>query len=242
MPFACMLALNYAGLRIKRIKPMRMKLVLAATAALSLGATGIASANVVETGSIASTGAASYAGGLNVVMSQYDTLTLPTLNSLVLTITTNEAANVAVNNTSATDYSFTNGTASVNMILTGPGGLFQLLTTSATVASGTAFANSTTNFPGLTGTTTYTTTLSGASLAPFEGTGNFSLTFVGLTGSGAFSGTSSAPSNTLFFGGGANIGVDVTADFQNAPEPASLAVLGTAIAGIGIMRRRKRAA
>lgn len=222
---------------------MRIKFLLAATAALSVAAAGMASANVVETGSIASTTASSYGGsGLNVVLSQYDTSTLPTLNALVLTITTSEAANVAVSNTSqTTDYGFTNGTATVLIQLTGAGAT-TVLTTSATVSTGTAFKNATTNFPGLTGTTTYTTTISGASLSPYEGTGNFTLNFLGLSGSGSYSGTSGAPSNTLFFGGGASIGVNVIADFQNVPEPASLAILATAIAGIGMMRRRGRAA
>ena len=231
------------GIGSEGIRTMRMNSILAATAALSLSAIGIAHANVVETGSIASQGASSYNfPGSNVVLSKYDTLTLPTLNDIILTVSTTEAANVAVNNVSGTDYGFTNGTATVIINLTGPGGLNTFLTTVATVTSGTAFGSSITNFPGLTGTTTYTTTISGAGLAAYEGIGNITLNFLGLTGSGSFNGTSSAPSDTLFFGGGAHIGVDVTATFENAPEPASLAILGSAIIGIGMIRRRARVA
>jgi hypothetical protein len=211
---------------------------LVAVAAVSIGT---AHADVIETGSIASQGASAYNyPGANVVLAQYDTLSLPTLNALILTVKTSEAANVAVNNVSGTDYGFTNGTATVIIGLTGPGGLSTYLNTVATVSMGTALGNSITNFAGLTGPTTFTTTITGASLATYEGPGTVTLNFLGITGSGSFNGTSSAPSNTLFFGGGANIGVDVTADFVNAPEPASLALLGSALAGIGFIRRRAR--
>jgi hypothetical protein len=180
------------GIRPEGIKTMRMKLVLAATTMLSLTAIGMARANVIETGSIASQTAVSYASpGSNVILSQYDTLSLPTLTGIVLTVTTSEAANVGVNNNSGTNYSFTNGTASVLISLTGPGGVTTFVNTTATVASGTAFANTITNFAGLTGTTTYTTTISGANLAAYEGLGTVSLNFLAVTGGASFSGNSS---------------------------------------------------
>ena len=220
---------------------MRMKYILAATAALSLSAISAAHADVIYTGNIASQNATNYGGsGANVVLNQYDTLTLPALNAIILTVTTSEAANVGVNNHSTTtDYGFTNATATVLLDLTGPGGLSNTLSTTATQASGTALANSITNFPGLTSGTTYSVTLTGANLAAYEGTGSVSLNFLALTGGALFGGTTSAPNNTLFFGGGANLGVNVMIDYQNVPEPASLAILGSAMLGMGLIRRRR---
>jgi hypothetical protein len=224
---------------------MTNKLRLAATTAFAIAGFNIAtaSASLVFTNSIAQRVSTDYLGGLSVALPQFDT-TLGTLNSIVLTVATNEVANVGVSNFSGTDYAFTNGNASVSLITSGPGGFFDFLTTTATVASGTALTGQVTNFSGLTGSNSATFNIASSNFASYEGLGLSNMTFNALVTSTNFSGSSAAPSNALFFGGGANLGVDVTITYDYtsaAPEPASIALIGTAITGIGVVRRRRRA-
>jgi hypothetical protein len=56
------------------------------------------------------------------------------------------------------------------------------------------------------------------------------------------SGTSLTPNASLAFGGGAsaNLELEVTYTFTPAPEPVSIALLGTGLAGLSLVRRRRR--
>lgn len=218
---------------------MKTKFVLAATTALSLAYIGTASADVIQQGIISSEPSTNFYPSTSVSLTKYDNTTLPALDAITITVTTQEAANISISNSSGTPYAFTSASATVGLLLFGPGGVSTYLTTSATQASGTA-APGITDFAGLTGTTSYTTTISAANFSAFEGpSGTVAFTFESLLDGASFSGSTGAPSNTLYFGGGANLGVTVTVDYSNAPEPASMALFGTAMAGLGVIRRRR---
>jgi hypothetical protein len=231
---------------LQGLKSMTNKFLLAASTIVAITGFHIAtaSANLIYTNSIASQSSTNYASGLAVTLPKFDT-TLGTLNSIIFTVSTSELANVAVSNASpTTDYAFTNGNAALTLFTTGPGGFFNSLLTSATVANGTALQNSVTFFSGLTGISSAATNIGSSNFASYEGVGLANLIFDALVVGTNFSGNSAAPSNTLFFGGGANLGVDVSIEYDftvAAPEPASVALIGTAMAGLGVARRRRRA-
>jgi hypothetical protein len=222
---------------------MTSKFLLAASAVLAIAGIDArtASADVIYTGVISSQPAANYSGGLTITVPQFDT-TLGSLSGVLITVATTEAAAVQVSNTSPTDYTFTNGNAAVTLFTSGPGGFATLLTTTSTVASGVALANSVSTFPGLTSAnTTAAISIPSGNFTSYEGVGPANLTFDALVTGTNFSGSSAAPGSTLFFGGSANLGVTVTVDYEYAPEPASIALIGTAMVGFGAIRRRHRA-
>jgi hypothetical protein len=76
--------------------------------------------------------------------------------------------------------------------------------------------------------------------AAYEGVGSsdYSLGY----GDGTYSGTSTAPGGTVFFGGDANSSgtASVVYTFAPAPEPTTLALLGSGLLAIGGLRYRRR--
>ena len=227
---------------------MRRHFILAASALVAMLGVDVGAANAVPlsyTGSITLQPSTNYAGGLPVSVTKFDT-SLGTLNSVVISIATNESATVQISNfyQPQQDFAFTNAVATVGLLVTGPALYFSLLSTSATQASGTAFQTSVTSFPGLTGSAFSTpVTEPSANFGTFEGAGLATMNFTALVTGATFGGSSSAPGGALFFGGSASLGVDVTVAYDytpfSAPEPAGIALIGTAIAALGIARRRR---
>lgn len=218
-------------------------IALAAAALAAMGTSAAFATTITEHGSLSSQTTTAYnAPGLTIYIPQFDT-TLGTLNSISISTTTSEVANVSVNNTDLNNaWSFTNGKAEVFLNVTGPSSFSQYVTTDAIQPSGTVAANSTQNYPGLTGSQTSSNTVT-TGLSSFEGVGSNNLSFAATVLSSSFSGTTSAPSNTLYFGGGSSLGVDLTVVYDytatSVPEPTTLALMGTAIIGIGLVRRKR---
>lgn len=208
-----------------------------------------AKADVIETGSISLQNVADYAGaGLNIILPQYNA-SPGSLTGIQITVNTSALANISVqNNDPLNSYQFQNASAAALIQLSGPASYTSYINTVATLASGIAYPNQATGYPGITGSNGSIIDVSPSNLSAYEGGGNIMLNFLAPLGNASFSGTAiGAPSNTVYFGGGDQLAIDVTLDYEtpnhdSIPEPATCALLGTGMVTVaGVRRRRKRA-
>jgi hypothetical protein len=175
---------------------------------------------------------------------------LGTLNDVIITVSTTSNAEIEIFDLAGTTQSYTQASASVPTVVSG-GGLTVTSTNTASTGGGIAEPNNPgpnpTNIAGLLTSTSQTsgvvTTPSVLALFSTGGAGTISLG-AGL-GSAAYSANAVYPGQ-LFFGGTADVDTQVTVQYDytivsSTPEPTTMLLFGSALVGLGVMRKRKKA-
>jgi hypothetical protein len=208
----------------------------AAVAAVLAVTSTSAFAGVISYSTTIATSAVSFSQSLS--LQKFDT-SLGTLTGVTLGLTNNATANVDVANFTAFSQAFINATAAIPVTLTGPDGSFVSATATAGPFNNTA-APGLNAFSGLTATNSNTFSVLPANWSSYEGLGFATAAFIASATTGVFSG-SSVPG--VFFGGSANAGGTATVTYtyttSEVPEPATMAILGAGLLGLGTARRRR---
>jgi hypothetical protein len=225
-------------------KFMTMRRILL-TATLATFAVGVASATpIIQTMTVAAT-ATPFNDSL--LFNGFNTMggTLQ-LTGVEITLATTATAEIDVGNFSGQTQAFTSATASIpvsaSLVTTATSTTASETVTAGPIAGtiGSAFADYA--FPGNSATASSTDTVGSGLFSEFiGGTNAVDINVVGNIGS--YAGTAGTGTN---FGGSAVVGALVTVEYDyttvsSTPEPTTMLLFGSALVGLGVMRKRKKA-
>ncbi len=172
---------------------------------------------------------------------------LGTLTAIAIDFSSTTTANLSVFNSTGSAGSFTNGSASVPLTVTGPTGVTNNVTATSTFASGAYGAPAGPySYPGSpVNTVAPTFNVASANFASYTQPGAANVGFTVAGNSGTYGGTAA---NGVFFSGNATAGGTTTITYTytvpstGTPEPATMGLLGSALVGLGFLKFRSKKA